>query len=720
MSDTPRKLLLCSCEDTMPLDAATVARGCGAAIETGRHLCRSEIARFLAAAKAGPLTVACTQEAGTFQAAAQDAGLDRELAFVDVRETAGWSSEGANAAAKMAALIAAAEIIAPPAQAVTFESEGVTLILGRDQTALDAARRLADRLDVTVLLQPGADVAPPRTSDIPIRFGKVRTAKGYLGKFELTLDSYAEPAASSRAKLTSGPARSGAVSNCDVILDLTGGAPLFAAHDLRNGYLRADPSDPAAVERLLFEATDLVGTFDKPRYVDFKADLCAHSRSKITGCTRCLEVCPAGAITSAGNTVAIDPHICGGCGQCAAVCPTGAASYDAPTAETAIGRLRAALSAYRKADGKARAPVVLLHDGRHGADLVVALARFGDGLPAHVIPLEVAEPTSIGLEQFAAALAYGASGVAILTRAKPKHDIASLRRTAETATMVASALGYGPRAARVIETDDPDALLAAVREAADGATPTSKPASFLALGGKRDLLRLSLRELHRAAPAPVDSVPMPAGSAFGAVHVDAGGCTLCLACVSACPPHALTANPDSPQLKFDESLCVQCGLCQTTCPEKVISLEPRINFAAFEAGPRILKEEEPFCCTRCAKPFGVKSTIERIRTKLAGNHWMFAGDNSRRLEVLGMCDTCRIEVMTLDALDPYAGPARPAPRTSEDYFREREMAGQAVAANDAGTAPVPPAATDDPIAKAAADLAAREAAMLEKIRRGDV
>ena len=75
--------------------------------------------------------------------------------------------------------------------------------------------------------------------------------------------------------------------------------------------------DPAAVERAITAAADLVGTFDKTKFVTFHADLCAHSRSRITGCTRCLEVCPTGAIASAGDTVAIDPYICAGCGNCA-------------------------------------------------------------------------------------------------------------------------------------------------------------------------------------------------------------------------------------------------------------------------------------------------------------------------------------------------------------------------------------------------------------------
>ena len=45
----------------------------------------------------------------------------------------------------------------------------------------------------------------------------------------------------------------------------------------------------------------------------FRGDICAHSRSRKTGCTRCIDVCPASAITSQGDTVHIDPVLCGGC-----------------------------------------------------------------------------------------------------------------------------------------------------------------------------------------------------------------------------------------------------------------------------------------------------------------------------------------------------------------------------------------------------------------------
>src|SRR5262249_40851352 len=160
--------------------------------------------------------------------------------------------------------------------------------------------------DVTVLITPPADVIPPRITAFPVVQGRIRSAKGHLGAFELTVDDYAQPSPSSRNALAFGAARNGAVSRCDVVLDLSGAAPLFSAPDRRDGYLRADPGDPAAVLRTAFKARDLVGTFDKPRYITFTEGLCVHSRSRIVGCNRCLDLCPAGAIAPAGDYVAID------------------------------------------------------------------------------------------------------------------------------------------------------------------------------------------------------------------------------------------------------------------------------------------------------------------------------------------------------------------------------------------------------------------------------
>jgi ferredoxin len=590
------------------------------------------------------------------------------LTFVNLRETAGWSADAADAGPKMAALIAAAAEPMPDYPLVSLSSEGITLVYGRDERAIEAARLLAEHLDVTVLITKPKDLEPPRVTEFPVVKGTIRAAKGHLGAFELVVDDYAAPAPSSRGVLTFGIPRDGAVSRCDLIVDLSGGAPLFPAHDLRDGYLRADPEDAAGMLRAVLKARDLVGTFDKPRYIAFTDELCAHSRSRIVGCRRCLDLCPTGAIMPAGNHVSIDPNVCAGCGQCAAVCPTGAASYALPPADVLLRKLRALLTTYAQAGGTK--PIVLLHDEPHGSPLIDALARHGDGLPANVLPLAVNEVTQVGLEAVAAVFAYGASALRFLIRAKPRHDVAGLTKTIALAEPLLAGLGFGKGRVATIETDDPFALGDALR-AIEANNGTPRPASFQPVGAKRDVLRLALRELHHAAPTPVDVVPLPEGAPFGTLLLNKEGCTLCLSCVSACPTGALSDEQDRPLLRFAEDACVQCGLCKATCPEKVISLKPQLDFRAFAAPARVLKEEEPFCCIRCGKPFGVKSSVERVAAKLEGKHWMFQ-NSAKRLDVIKMCSDCRVIAMTEENFDPFGAPARPKPRTTEDYLRERE------------------------------------------------
>ena len=380
----------------MPLDAAALGKACGTAAPSLKtQLCRGQLGEFKQAIlEDGPLIVACTQEAPLFDEVRAESNPEADLGFTNIRERAGWSAEAADATPKIAALLAEAAMDIPPTPSVTLRSSGVALVYGRHETAIDAARQLASRADVTVLLSRPGEVEPPRLVDVPVFRGTITRATGHLGAFALEIDDYAAALPSSKAALGFGLAQNGATSRCDIIIDLSGEAPLFPAPEKRDGYFNPDPANPALVQKALFEASDLVGEFEKPRYIAYRAEICAHSRNAQVGCTRCLDVCPTSAIAPDGDHVVIDAQVCAGCGACASVCPTGAAAYALPPGDTVFRRLRTLLGAYREAGGQA--PALLVHDPRHGDDMISLAARHGRGLPARVLPFALNEVTQVG------------------------------------------------------------------------------------------------------------------------------------------------------------------------------------------------------------------------------------------------------------------------------------------------------------------------------------
>jgi hypothetical protein len=181
MAERPRQIVVCSCEDTIPLDANALRKTCKGDITDGRQFCRAELDRFRGlAAAGGDITVACTQEAPVFSDAVADNGNVR-LSFVNIRENAGWSRDAKKAAPKIAALLAAAAEPVPDFPLVSMESEGVILIYGRDEKAIEAAELLKDHLDITVLISKPASLSPRRVTDFPVVKGTISAAKGNLG-----------------------------------------------------------------------------------------------------------------------------------------------------------------------------------------------------------------------------------------------------------------------------------------------------------------------------------------------------------------------------------------------------------------------------------------------------------------------------------------------------------------------------------------------------------
>lgn len=648
------QLLLCSCEDTMSVDPETASKALGGVnVKTAKALCTTDLDVAGAALQGdGTTLIACGQMTALFEELAEELSAETRLATVDIRDRAGWT-DGGDAHPKQAALLAESVLPRPDTPAREIVSEGTCLILGRAEIVVPVAERLSDTLAVTCLLTdaPG-DLAPDGRFDVTT--GGLKKAHGALGRFEVEIDAFRQLRPGGRGAGQFSGAKNGVKSNCDIILDLRGAAPLFPADHKRDGYVRADPGDPLAIERALAEARNLQGVFEKPIYVRFEASLCAHSRANRTGCDRCLNVCPTGAITPNGDTVAIDPNICAGCGACAAVCPSGAASYDDPPVAVLFSRLRTLASAYRNAGGVT--PRVLFHENDWGGEMIRLSARFGRGLPHDIIPVEVASVEGVGHAEMMAALGVGFASVHLMPG--PRSDRTVIEREVTLTRAMAK-----DHEIEILDVADPDAMEAALYH-----TKLTPPAhdTILPVGGRRDVTRLAATALNGDQAV----LSLPEGAPYGKIEIDTDACTLCLACVSLCPAGALGDNPEKPSVRFQETACLQCGLCASSCPENAITLTPQLDLRKEALTYQMLNEEEPFECIECGVPFGVKSTIERIVAKLEDKHWMYRGNDNTRL--IQMCDNCRINAQYHQENSPFRMGDRPRIRTTEDELKARD------------------------------------------------
>ena len=514
------------------------------------------------------------------------------------------------------------------ATVVTFRSRGHLVVIGEQDRALAVAAQLADRLPCTLIVPSPAEIGDPGTDkklrtagDVRVLRGTSVEVTGYLGMFEVTFCDAGGGEHSEPRRL----------ERCDLVLDLNT-PPRLRDELLPPGYY-VPGEDPQALQKALAELPGLVGEFEKHRLVNYDPRRCAHGNARVRGCRKCIEVCPAGAISSGQSSIEINHHLCHGCSICATACPTAAITETSPENRERVQQLAADLQPHHT--NQAAPPCVLFHDG----DMDRAELACLQSAPLPVVSLRLEQIGSIGMDIWFALLAGGAGQVILWSQtAIPSSVLRELELQRSYAATILEGMGYEPQRLQLIVGDNTGEQINEIlkrREPEPGITPIF----FADLPGKRGAIRQAIQHLYQQVESVQSSVTLPEGAPFGGLDIDTRRCTLCMACANVCPVSAISAGSTWNQLRFFEEECVQCGLCRQSCPEQAIGLIPRLRYQVPAQGC-VLQEEEPFNCICCGAAFSTRKMVDRLTEKLKG-HWMFEDDTAKRR--LQMCRDCRLQ-----------------------------------------------------------------------------
>lgn len=496
-------------------------------------------------------------------------------------------------AAQTAAYTAVKESRFTPTSLIEYQSTGRVLIIADSATSARLGA-LPEPLSSEILALEGeADQA-------------VISIEGALGAFEVQVGKR--------------------LIKADILLDCSP-QPILDMPLKPPGYLHVQQGDDLAIVKETLAG--LVGVFEKPKYYHYDASICAHGRSGNVGCTRCIDACPALAIRSLGEAVEVDAQRCHGGGICATVCPSGAMRYAYPVSEELLDHLRSMIFAYLK-EGVGAPDIAFVSEEEQ--------TRVQHAMPGALI-ISVEEVASVGPEIWLSALAWGARSVQLFDLEEmPPSSRQALSLNIEMVGEMLAAMRYPSGAVSLIS--DLNELLSIK------VMPAINTATHAALDQKRQAFYMALDHLAEQAEKVKPMISLPTGAIFGEASVIADACTLCMACVSACPGNALQDGGETPQLGFLEANCLQCGVCTATCPEDAITISPRILLdRAARNKTRVLYEESPFYCISCGKAFATTSGITTIISKLAG-HAMFTDERARSR--LKMCGDCRVKDMMVD------------------------------------------------------------------------
>ena len=321
----------------------------------------------------------------------------------------------------------------------------------------------------------------------------------------------------------------------------------------------------------------------KPRVNSIFCVTCATHEPET--CTKCLDVCPVGAITIKGSSVKISDR-CRKCGLCATVCPTEvfvsgsqaplqlykkiaevASKYDECyiTCTRALGRL--------PKDNEVLLPCV----GAISQELWFSLLCEYPNLTVY-LPLGICDKcrTTTGEERYGDAIATAEelSGESVGLEVDERRLDHELSRAYKRSQFVSS---MTTSATRLVSRGN--TALAGAQAVAQRLQQHTKQITELqrtlekAVGAQTSQNRRHiLTQRRKLVMAALQKYPdLAEGFKLQIPACDSSKCTKCGECVKVCPLHANDLDREG-HFSVEAAYCVNCGACAVACPEGALSM----------------------------------------------------------------------------------------------------------------------------------------------------
>ncbi|MDD3344011.1 MAG: 4Fe-4S binding protein [Sulfurospirillaceae bacterium] len=371
------------------------------------------------------------------------------------------------------------------------------------------------------------------------------------------------------------------------------------------------------IEGALKKVRDNKGTYHYKNFINYDPSICQYHERREEICGKCAEVCPTVAILKEDETKhLVFSHIdCHGCGGCISVCPSGALDY------TQMPRV-----AFAHLSGYFKESIALIIPQKMNLDTLEIELKEG------VLPLMIAGEKYLHEAHLMNLLQTSGNPIIFYT------DFIS-KGTGDVIRIINEIFEKKYHKKAIYICEDSNALqqifdtLQSIPECQYGINEADLR--------KREIF--SARLAHLVGNEDLGIVKTGEHIHYGDIVINEDKCTLCLSCVGACNVRALTAHPEDNSLRFNPSICTNCGYCEVTCPEKdcLTVIKDEISLKPSWFTQKIMAKDDLFACTECGKEFATVKAVQKIAAVMTP---LFGADDVK-VKTLYCCADCKPKVM---------------------------------------------------------------------------